>query len=61
MCSISRFFLFRYWVKKTLIYFNNYVRYQTIVFISFAQITIKMKITELTRNDFPLKESNMRS
>ena len=48
-------------LRKTLIYFDNYLRYQTIVCISFAQITIKMKITELARNDFPSKESSMRS
>ena len=50
---ISRFFYSDIVLRKTLIYFDNYVRYQTIVFISFAQIIIKMKITELARNDLP--------
>ena len=56
MCSIlhlSRFFYLDIVLRKTLIYFDNYVRYQTIVLMSFAQITIKMKIAELARNDFP--------
>ena len=48
-------------LRKTLIYIYNHVRYQMIVFISFPQITIEIEISELVRNDFPLKESNMRS
>ena len=51
------FYIQRVVLRKTLIYFYNHVTCQMIEFISFPQITIEIEITQLVRNDFPLKKA----